>query len=322
MTDGTALPRYDELPAGEAGGRLAWGVFGDGDGVGRMNLQTQDRVRAAAGLVRRGAVFSLNAPHDLITPPLFRRGAVRHTVFGRKPASGFDDVYDNFYPQASSQWDALAHVAYQPGVFYQGVTAEEITEGNRNTIGHWAQRGIVGRGVLLDLRRTLADHDPAYDPAGSHAFTVEELELARKRAGVEFQPGDVILLYTGFLDWYQEQPAAIRAELADPGRLRAAGLDHTEAVARYLWDSGASGVASDAPALEVWPPDMSEEAAPFGFLHRVLIGQLGVAIGELWWLSDLAADCATDGRHEFLLTSAPLNLPGGIGSPANALALK
>ena len=59
-----------------------------------------------------------------------------------------------------------------------------------------------------------------------------------------------------------------------------------------------------------------------GFLHRVLIGQFGMALGELWWTEDLAADCEADGVHEMFLTSAPLNAPGGIGSPANALAFK
>lgn len=42
----------------------------------------------------------------------------------------------------------------------------------------------------------------------------------------------------------------------------------------------------------------------------------------MWYLEDLAADCAEDGRYEFLVTSAPLNLSGGVGSPPNALAIK
>lgn len=45
-------------------------------------------------------------------------------------------------------------------------------------------------------------------------------------------------------------------------------------------------------------------------------------LGELWRLGPLAADCAEDGVFEALLTSAPLNVAGGAGSPANALALK
>jgi hypothetical protein len=47
-----------------------------------------------------------------------------------------------------------------------------------------------------------------------------------------------------------------------------------------------------------------------------------MAIGELWDLDGLAEDCAADGVFEFLLVSAPLNVPGGIGSPSNAIVLK
>ncbi|HSZ43683.1 MAG TPA: cyclase family protein, partial [Streptosporangiaceae bacterium] len=81
-------------------------------------------------------------------------------------------------------------------------------------------------------------------------------------------------------------------------------------------------IASDTFAVEVWPIDPSPAAHPFGFLHHLLIGQFGMALGELWWLSDLASSCAADGVHESFLVSVPMNAPGGIGSPANAMAIK
>jgi hypothetical protein len=59
-----------------------------------------------------------------------------------------------------------------------------------------------------------------------------------------------------------------------------------------------------------------------GFVHQMLIGQFGMALGELWWLKDLADDCAADGVCEAFFVSAPLNGPGDIGSPANAVAIK
>jgi kynurenine formamidase len=313
-----ALPRYDELPAAPEGGRSGWQALGAGDDLGRIGLQSQAAVRDAARLVRRGAMFPLNAAHDALTPPLFGRGALRHTHLGRARQLAYDDIYDNYYPQASSQWDSLAHVAYSKNVYYQGRTADEIAERHHNTIEHWATRGIAGRGVLLDLRRTFPD----YDPGSSHAFTPGDLETAREAAGIEYRPGDVVLLHTGWFDWYDGQTAEAKAELAQPAALRACGIEHTEAMAAYLWDSGAAAFATDSPALEVWPPDSSAEGHPFGFLHKVLIGQLGLAIGELWHTADLAADCAADGVHEFLLTSAPVHVPGGVGSPANALAFK
>jgi hypothetical protein len=78
-------------------------------------------------------------------------------------------------------------------------------------------------------------------------------------------------------------------------------------------------VASDTFAVEAFPPDRER---PTGFIHRILIGQFGMALGELWWTEDLAADCAADGVYEMFFTSAPLNSPGGIGSTPNALAIK
>ena len=70
------------------------------------------------------------------------------------------------------------------------------------------------------------------------------------------------------------------------------GIEHSEAVCEYLWNSHAAAIASDTFAVESFPADMSEQARPFGFLHNVLIGQFGMALGELWWLGDLASDCA------------------------------
>jgi hypothetical protein len=317
------LPRYDDLPRSPYGGRSGWHQFGGDDCVGLMNLQTPASVLEAAGLVRRGAVFPLNAELDAVDPPIDEdRAMYRHRVI-HQPEAGFpdlDDVLDNFFPQISSQWDSLAHVAFSPGVFYNGVTDDDILIRRRNTIDHWARRGIVARGVLLDVERALTEDGRGYPPHSSTAFGPADLEAARRHAGVEFSPGCVLLLRTGFLGWYRAQPWRQRKRVA--AELRVPGVEHTEDMARYLWDNQVMAIASDNYAVEVWPPAWGGEDAPFGFLHRVLIGSLGMALGELWHLDDLADDCARDGVYEFCLTSAPLNVPGGIGSPPNALALK
>jgi kynurenine formamidase len=313
------LPDYDDLPINPAGGRTAWRLFGDDDSVGMINLQTPERVAGAAALARKGSVFSLNVSFDLFSPALAPgRGTARHFVdVIRLPfAKGCDDVYDNFYPQANSQWDSLAHASFNTEEFYNGVREEQIVAGERNTIEHWAQRGIAGRAVLLDL--TAADEP--YNPGSSHAFTVEDLEHARIRSGVEYQPGDTLLLHTGYAKWYSEQSAAIKAAI--PGNLEAAGLEHSEQMCRYLWNAHPAAIACDTFAVEVWPPSFDPALSPFGFIHQMLIGGFGFALGELWWLADLAADCRSDGVYECLLVSAPLNLPGGIGSTANAIAIK
>ena len=316
------LPEYDSLPLAEGGARSAWGLFGSDDSLGLMNLQTPTRVAAAARLIRKGAVFPLNASLDYPAPPLFGRGAPRRTNLSRPGSRGFDDVLDNFYPQAASQWDSLGHVGFKDNAFYNGATWDDVNSGRRNTIDHWARKGIAGRAVLLDVPRAMLAAGRVYDPGSAHALSVADLELARERAGVEYEPGGIILLRTGFTEWYLAQDASTRRRTAPPGVHQSAGLEHSEAMARYIWNSHASGVAADCPSLEVWPPDFQPGSWPFGFLHQIMIGQFGLAIGELWWLEELAADCAADGISEMFLTSAPLNSPGGIGSPPNALAIK
>jgi kynurenine formamidase len=322
MTDSTAaLPTYDQLPPGPLGGRLGWGVFGPDDDLGKINLLTPERVAAAAQLVRRGATFPLDVPTNYFAPALAAsRGNGRHTVLHTPGTAGMDDVWDNVYPQAGSQWDSLAHVGYGPGQWYNGASSEDILVRKRNSIHRWAQHGVAGRAVLLDMPSTFAALGRDYDPGATVGYTVEDLEAARERAGVQIGPGDILLINTGFARWYGKQPDAVRRAM--PRNLHCPGIGQSEAMARYLWDLHVSVIASDTFAVECWPGDMRPEAAPFGFLHGMLIGSFGIALGELWWLQDLADDCVSSGVHEGLFVAAPMNAVGGIGSTANAVVIK
>ncbi len=97
-----------------------------------------------------------------------------------------------------------------------------------------------------------------------------------------------------------------------------AGLAPEEATAAWIWDKHVSAVAADNMAVEVAPLNMTAEH----FLHFRLIPSFGLVLGEFFWLDGLAEACAQDGRYSFLFTSAPLNVPGGVGSPPNALAIR
>jgi kynurenine formamidase len=56
--------------------------------------------------------------------------------------------------------------------------------------------------------------------------------------------------------------------------------------------------------------------------HIEALRNLGIIIGELWWLDDLAADCAKDKVYEFFLVAPPLKITNGVGSPVNPMAIK
>jgi kynurenine formamidase len=304
------LPPYRDLPE-----KRSWGLWGEDDQLGCLNLLSPERVAAAAKLIRRGAVFALNLRIDRPDPPLYGRGAVKHTITG-EGTMGRDDYLDNFWPQASSQWDSLRHIRHPRDGFYNGVSDDQIVAGEKGKLGMdvAARRGIAGRGVLIDIARRRRMAYAAPEP-----ITVADLDAAVAAQQLELQTGDILLVHTGWLRWYaKESTREQRTEMADRNRLRAPGLAATEDMAEWLWDHHVAAVAADNPALEAWPP--REETG--GFLHHRLIPHLGIHIGELWWLADLADDCASDGVYEFFLTSAPLNVPGGVGSPPNALAIK
>lgn len=307
------LPSYRELPETDGGARSAWHLFGADDDIGLLNLVTPAKSAEAAALVQRGAVFPLDIRSDFLTPPLFGRGADRRTTLVLRGGAALDDVHDNFYPQSGSQWDALSHVSFEAGRFYNGRTLQDVQAGAL-TIDHWAARGIVTRAVVVDVSSLVAARG---GPGASVELTPEDLDAALR---VPVTPGDVLLLHTGFLSWYADQDAATRLRLSNRDVLTAPGIEHTEAMAEYLWDLHIAGIASDNPSVEVWPPATAQW--PWGFLHQILIGQFGMALGELWWLADLVADCRADGRWEAMLSSTPMNALGGIGSPANALAIK
>lgn len=317
-------PRYEELPELQTGARSGWHVFGADDQVGLLNLQGPASVVSAATTVTSGEVFSLNAEIGLIAPAMFGRNGPRHTVIEDNSGCDFDDVLDDFNPQSSSQWDSLAHVGYAPDTFYNGATAQQIAGGERNTVDHWAVRGIAGRGVVIDVEDLYQSRHGLFDPGETTLVTVADLEEARQRAGIEWRPGDVLMLHTGFLGWYLDADEASRERYGspDPLTLTSVGLDRGPEMLAYLWNSRISAVVADNPAVEAMPFDVSPAARPYGFLHTCLIGQLGMALGELWWLRDLARACREDGRYEVLLVSAPLHVKGGIGSPANALAIR
>ncbi|WP_157951407.1 cyclase family protein [Rhodococcus opacus] len=315
------LPLYDELPAGSLGGRLGWGVFGDTDQRGTINHLTPEIVESASKLVKRGVTFPLDHPIGHFSPPIVKgRLETQHHVIEMADGLAMDDYYDAYFPQGGSQWDSLAHFGYERDKFYNGASVDEIRSQNRNTIHSWTATGIVGRGVVLDMPAYFESTGVAYRPDETFEITSAHLDGAATLQGSTRKPGDILLVYTGFDRWYESQDHAGRTEITQ--RKTIAGLARSEETARHLWNTRVAAVASDNLAVEASPGDFSADAMPFGFLHQMLIGSLGIALGELWKLADLVADCRESHVYEGMLVSTPIGAPGGIGSPANAILIK
>ncbi|MFZ4721351.1 MAG: cyclase family protein [Ilumatobacteraceae bacterium] len=330
-----SLPAYRDLPR-RGGLPAAWGLWGPGgDVLGCLNLLTPERAAAAATLVRRGAVFALNWNMGLPDPPLFGRQPFRHEVTGDEVSTSHDDVLHGWNTQSSSQWDGFRHIRNHAALedeagsgHFGGV--EDADHG----MHHWATRGLVGRAVLADIGRwrEAVGRPLRYDE--SDPIEPEELAECLAAQGTTVQEGDVLLMRTGWVGWYEGLDEDARAAMAAPGALRTPGLRSGEHLAEVLWDLHIAALGCDNPAVEVWPPGAlaspeDEQAVRADrrrlheiFTHTLLLPMLGLPLGEMWNLEALAADCAADGRYECMFTSAPLNLPNGVASPPNALAIK
>jgi kynurenine formamidase len=315
MADQSDLPRYDELPEiDKLRARHAWDVFGPGDELGRLNLLTEETRRAACAGVQSGALFNVCLPLDLPDPPWGERKQMRHTVYelGRHSQ---DDYLDNFYLQKSTQWDGFRHVRAREFGFWGGVTEGAGADGDRLGIERWADHGLVGRGVLVDAVRHFAGEGRPLAANRETAITVEDLDAILAAENVTLRSGDFLLVRTGWSDEYLAADTETRQSFATSTVFP--GLHAGVEMARYLWDHGVVGVAADNPAVEVAPG-----SPEVGSLHRRLLPLLGFALGEMFAYGELAEDCASDGRYDCLLVAVPLNLPGGVGSPGNAVAIK
>jgi kynurenine formamidase len=297
------LPVRDDLPPGSS-----WGVWGDHDVLGTLNLLTPERVLAATRSIRTGRTFGLNLELTLPDPPLFRRAKFRHEVtnFGMTRMIVHDDLYHDWNTQSSSQWDGFRHIGIPELGHYGGVPDEE------HGIHHWAARGIVGRAVLVDLARWRAAQGNPLRHGEFDAISGDDLLACIDDQGTAVEEGDVLLLRTGWLEWYRGLDADARAEcarlVASPGL---AGIDAVKTV----WNLHVSAVGADNPAVEAFPPGRP-------FLHRHFLTLLGIPLGELWDLDALAEDCAAAGTYDAFFTSAPIHVLNGVASPPNAIAVR
>ena len=330
------LPQYNELPL-RGGLPSSWDVWDAPDAryFGCLNMLTPERVAAAAASVRRGAVFALNWNMREPNPPLFGRQGFEHEVTGDDRATSHDDVLHGWNTQSSSQWDGFRHIrnfAAQADEnctgHYGGVPDEE------HGVHHWAERGIAGRAVLADVGRWRNKIGRPLSYNTSDPIDAEEIEECLRDQGTTREEGDILLMRTGWMQWYSEQTTEVRQRLAQPRELATPGLRPGEHTAEVLWNFHIAALGADNPAVEAWPPgsvSTPEHEAEVRrdkrrmheiFTHTLILPMLGLPLGEMFALDALAADCAQDGRYDGFFTSAPLNLPSGVASPPNALFIK
>lgn len=295
-----------------------WGKWGADDERGATNYITPETIVEAAKLIRKGRTFSLAIPIERGAPVFPTRNPPHHYMVATGTAAlhrpnpnssnvAFTDDYITMPLQGSTQWDSLAH-AFYGGMFYNGYPLEVVSVNGASKLGMERVRDtFVGRGVLVDIVRYKGgDIEPGY------GITRADIEGALKDQGAEVKRGDIVILRTGAV------PRYFHASAEERRRWNGLQTGITKEVIPWLKEKEIAAIAADNLAVEQGP---NADGKNWN-LHGNILRDLGVFIGELWWLEDLAADCAQDGRYEFFISAPPLYIPGAVGSPINPIAVK
>jgi kynurenine formamidase len=331
-----------------------WGDFGPDDQRGRLNLLTPAKVLQGVAEVREGRSFCLSLPLDRpgrgLNParhPPRRFATVRHE--GR-PTHNFlmstmipeatDVINDDavlIHTQVSTQWDSLAHVGCmfdvmddgEPvPVFYNGWRGDlhivaprenpdahewlrfEGMEAKALGIQNMAETGVQGRGVLIDLHALFGRE--------GRLAGYDDIMRACEASGATVEPGDMVCLYTGFDEVVLEMGADTDVKALHASCARLDGRD--EKLLQWITDSGLAVLIADNYAVEQVPGTSCDGACAALPLHQHCLFKLGIHLGELWRLGELAAWLKANNRTRFLLTAPPLRLPGAVGSPTTPVA--
>ncbi len=342
--------RWNNRPEGSN-----WGDFGPDDQLGRINLLTPETVLQAIAEVTEGRVFCLSLPldypggnklHPSRFPPEFQP-IIRYD----KPARNLP--LDKFFPgrtdvmndervllcsQYSTQWDGLFHAGSQfdadgdgvaEQVFYNGYRAGEhitgpvefLPDGTERETGqpigaralgieNMAAAGVQGRGVMIDLH---AHYGRAFESVG-----YDDLMRIMEADSVEVEPGDMVCLHTGFAAMILEMNRNPDEQVLHSSCTALDGRDPK--LLRWITDSRLAVLIADNYAVERIPARDAEAPCANLPLHELCLFKLGIHLGELWHLSELAGWLRENGRNHFLLTAPPLRLPGAAGSPATPVA--
>jgi kynurenine formamidase len=301
-----------------------WGKWGDSDEVGALNYLGSAEVLRGIGAVRQGRVFTLQTQmlHPDGDPLALHRRPPQRLMFidegtwaGDKApdipgGAHFADDFLMTFLQGSTQYDALGHVWFD-GQLYNGYDANTTIGGlSRASVLPIAQKGVVGRAVLIDIARHRGKRFLARDEGFDH----QDIEAAAAAQGVRLEKRDILIVRTGWVDFfYETSKEEFYKDACEPG------LVYSPALVDWFLEMEIPNLVTDTIGNEIGlDPNTGAQLT----LHSALMRNLGVVFTEICDLAALAEDCASDGQWSFLYAAAPLKVTNASGSPVNPIVIK
>jgi len=298
-----------------------WGRWGKDDQAGTLNHITPEKRLQSAGLIKDGTTVScarmLTTELSADTlPPMHPQP----THFMIQNGEQFADVPNQpgvlqaamdyfgicFHNPLITHLDSIGHVFWD-GKMYNGVSAAEVTSGQGAKVQSVdvAKEAVITKGVLLDLPRLKGVKWLGTDQ-NIHG---EDLEEAEKAQGVRVEPGDVLLVRTGYLRRRNEEGPWNLFQEAKHGGMHATCIP-------FLHDRGVAVLGRDGSDART-----PEYKTVFSAIHQVGIVAMGLWLIDYCNLEELATACEERGRWEFMFTMGPLRIQYATGSPVNPIAV-
>ena len=299
-----------------------WGRWGANDEIGTLNNVTPQDIVNAARLIRKGKSFSLALNFDNRGPqsglwgnrfnPIHVMTATgTDAVAGRQESIGLryaDDIV-SMPLQCGTQWDALGHIFYGEKM-WNGYDARLVDSNGAQKNGiEKVKDKMIGRGVLLDIARW--KRVPWLEDG--YGISIDELERCAAAQKTEIRRGDFVIVRTGQMERCLAEGVWGGYAGGDAPGLRFETAD-------WIRRTDMAAICADTWGCEVRPNESGAAAGqPW---HWVVIPMIGISMGEIFYVKDLAADCAADGVYEFFFCAPPLPITKAVGSPVNPIAIK
>jgi kynurenine formamidase len=280
--------------------------WGAGDMRGAGNHMKPETVLRAARLIRTGEVVELgqklNGSMPFFGPRIFSLLTKRTTMNpGRNTRGSNEEIVTSEIGQVGTQFDGFAHQTVGNSMYNCFKVDEVSTRSGFTKLGVENVGSLMTRGVMLDIA-ALKGVEMLGD---TYEITVQDLQQALQRENLQLQPGDAVILNTGWGKLWGKDNA--RHSRTSPGIGVSAAL--------WLAQQDPMIVGADTGGVGVNPDPDPQLSNP---VHQIMIVINGIHLLENVKTDELAARQ----MYEFALVVQPLKLEGASGSTVAPMAVR